>query len=92
MAIGADRDRTGNLRVANAALSQLSYGPGNSPTSTRLVAFPGASAPASAAEPPDEKRKDSRQGQILQQRRVHFFFLPSARCCAAEWARQDSNL
>ncbi len=25
---GADRDRTGNLRVANAALSQLSYGPG----------------------------------------------------------------
>ena len=26
--IGADRARTGNLRVANAALSQLSYGPG----------------------------------------------------------------
>jgi hypothetical protein len=26
---GADRDRTGNLRVANAALSQLSYGPAN---------------------------------------------------------------
>ncbi len=26
--IGADRDRTGNLRVANAALSQLSYVPG----------------------------------------------------------------
>ena len=24
---GADRDRTGNLRVANPALSQLSYGP-----------------------------------------------------------------
>ena len=27
-AIGADRVRTGNLRVANAALSRLSYGPG----------------------------------------------------------------
>ena len=26
---GADRDRTGNLRDANAALSQLSYGPGS---------------------------------------------------------------
>ena len=25
--IGADRDRTGNLLVANQALSQLSYGP-----------------------------------------------------------------
>ncbi len=25
---GADRDRTGNLRLAKAALSQLSYGPG----------------------------------------------------------------
>ena len=24
---GADRNRTGNLRVANAALSRLSYGP-----------------------------------------------------------------
>ena len=24
---GAERDRTANLRVANAALSQLSYGP-----------------------------------------------------------------
>lgn len=28
---GADRDRTGNLRVANAALSRLSYGPDSSP-------------------------------------------------------------
>ena len=27
---GDDRDRTGNLRVANAALSQLSYVPGDS--------------------------------------------------------------
>ena len=26
---GADRNRTGNLRVANAALSRLSYGPCN---------------------------------------------------------------
>ena len=26
---GAERDRTANLRVANAALSQLSYGPGD---------------------------------------------------------------
>ena len=26
---GAERDRTANLRVANAALSQLSYGPTN---------------------------------------------------------------
>ena len=26
---GDDRDRTGNLRVANAALSQLSYVPGD---------------------------------------------------------------
>ncbi len=28
---GADRNRTGNLRVANAALSRLSYGPGKAP-------------------------------------------------------------
>ena len=44
---GADRDRTGNLRVANAALSQLSYGPG-AKTRSRLVALPGASRPAAA--------------------------------------------
>ncbi len=29
MESGADRDRTGNLLVANQALSQLSYGPEN---------------------------------------------------------------
>jgi hypothetical protein len=31
---GADRDRTGNLRVANAALSRLSYGPGEADQDT----------------------------------------------------------
>ena len=35
---GAERDRTANLRVANAALSQLSYGPGTREKDTRGAA------------------------------------------------------
>jgi hypothetical protein len=35
--IGADGDRTRNLRIANAALSQLSYGPSSTVYRTRKV-------------------------------------------------------
>ncbi len=41
---GADRDRTGNLRVANAALSRLSYGPVCLPA-VRPAAEPARTAP-----------------------------------------------
>ena len=69
-AIGADRDRTGNLRVANAALSRLSYGPG-AVTRSRLVALAGASGPAAAKQPPGEETYYSREGHVLQHREIH---------------------
>src|SRR4030081_2478787 len=57
---GARRDRTGDLRVANATLSQLSYGPGrpivpgrpSGDTSVRLSTF----APSRVPCPPEGRR------------------------------------
>ncbi len=51
---GADRDRTGSLRVANAALSRLSYGPATTPARTRLATPTGTSAPAASPQSPRE--------------------------------------
>ena len=68
--IGADRDRTGNLRVANAALSQLSYGPGIL-TRSRLARSPGASGPAAAESPREDETDYNRHGHVHQRREVH---------------------
>ena len=88
--IGADRDRTGNLRVANAALSQLSYGPGVR-TRTRLVTLAGASGSSAADQPPREETQYSHQGHVLQHREVHRDLRRLA-AAGRGWARQDSNL
>ena len=42
---GANRDRTGDLLLAKQALSQLSYGPGNSGRSSWLVGLGGLEPP-----------------------------------------------
>ena len=49
---GADRDRTGNLRVANAALSRLSYGPGKADQGT-----PSRSPEYLTTRPPESRTK-----------------------------------
>ncbi len=57
---GADRVRTGDLLVANQALSQLSYGP-DIGTRTRLVALAGASGAAAAAHRHQRQDQQKRQ-------------------------------
>ena len=42
---GANRDRTGDLLLAKQALSQLSYGPGNSGRTVGLVGLGGLEPP-----------------------------------------------